>query len=365
MNKIRKKTRSLTFSGSLSRAPLGGYLWLVMALIMGLMPYASAVHAEEIKLARQAVTATKALSLGQADQMAQAAKAFSLIKPAKAGLLAKHAQAVKLAKRGNGLEVGDEIVPVGVRSVEVKAPTVNPVFYDATTISGDNLAKARVNKQIVIATVHVTLKGEDGTVKATLSDAPTKGTAWKVGLPGGVKVAKGDTVTVYQQIGEDKSLEVTAKAQASKASTVTLTMPTGEIWIEQTSSNIVNDDEQAEAIEMLKNANTDIVNDFKAVKFSIEGTDHAYYEVTYSDGSTSGKIAAMDLKIKTVTAKSAAPTIHKVQVTDGQIIVTLEKKLPKVRNFILSKTLTRTNTIIFAMVETVKWTNLTHKRCLK
>lgn len=57
MNKIRKKTRSLTFSGSLSRAPLGGYLWLVMALIMGLMPYASAVHAEEIKLARQAVTA--------------------------------------------------------------------------------------------------------------------------------------------------------------------------------------------------------------------------------------------------------------------------------------------------------------------
>ena len=152
---------------------------------------------------------------------------------------------------GDGLEIGPEIIgqPVGAA---VKTPTVDPVFYDATTISGGNLAKDRVNKKLVIATVHVTLKGEDGTEKANLSVTPTSGTTWKVDLPGGVKVAKGDTVTVYQQIGEDKSPEVTKNAQPSKASTVTLKMPTGEIWIEHPDANLVNKDEQAEALEMLK-----------------------------------------------------------------------------------------------------------------
>ncbi|WP_311531272.1 YSIRK-type signal peptide-containing protein, partial [uncultured Anaerococcus sp.] len=92
------------------------------------------------------------------------------------------------------LELGPELVGDPVTAA-VKAPTINPVFYDATTISGANLAKAKVNKKNVIATVYVTLKSEDGTVKATLSVTPTSGTAWKVDLPKGVKVEKGDTVT--------------------------------------------------------------------------------------------------------------------------------------------------------------------------
>ena len=80
------------------------------------------------------------------------------------------------------LEIGPEIVGEAVTQIEVKAPTVNPVLYDATTISGGNLAKAKVNKKTVIATVHVTLKGEDGTVKAELSVTPKSGTKWKVDL---------------------------------------------------------------------------------------------------------------------------------------------------------------------------------------
>ena len=212
-----------------------------------------------------------------------------------------------------------------VMAAAVKAPTVDPVFYDATTISGGNLAKTRVNKQLVIATVHVILKDSSGTEKANLSVTPTDGTTWKVDLPGVVKVAKGDTVTVYQQIGEDKSPEVTANAQQSKASTVTLKMPEGEIWIEQTSSNQVNDDEQAEAIEMLKKANPDIANDFDLnlkkpkTKFSIDGTDHAYYEVTYTDGSTSGKIEAPNLKIKQVTEHSRGATLGSITIVDNVI----------------------------------------------
>ena len=206
-----------------------------------------------------------------------------------------------------------------VMAATVKAPTVNPVFYDATTISGANLAKAKVNKETVIATVHVTLKGEGGKVKATLTDNPTSGTTWKVDLPGGVKVEKGDTVTVYQQIGEDKSPEVTKTAQPSKASTVTLTMPTGEIWIEQTSSNIVNEDEQAEAVQMLKDANTSIAGDIKSVKFTIDGTQHAYYEVTYKDGSTPGKLEAPNLTIKQVTETSRSPEIGSITIVDNVV----------------------------------------------
>ena len=241
---------------------------------------------------------------------------------------------------GDGLEIGPEIIGQPVRKVDVKTPAVDPVFYDATTISGGKLAKARVDKKLVIATVYVTLKGEDGTEKANLSVTPTSGTTWKVDLPGGVKVAKGDTVTVYQQIGEDKSPEVTVSAKPSKASTVTLKMPTGEIWIEHPDANLVNEDEQAEAIEMLKGANPDIAQDFKSVKFSIDYTDHAYYEVTYTDGSTSGKIEATGLKINQVTDTSTGLTIQKVQVTDGQIIVTLHNEVAQDTKFYFVKSFT-------------------------
>lgn len=74
--------------------------------------------------------------------------------------------------------------------IDVKKPSVNPVLYGATTISGANLAKAKVNKKTVIATVYVTLKGENGTVKATLSVTPTSGTKWSVKLPEGKKLKK-------------------------------------------------------------------------------------------------------------------------------------------------------------------------------
>ena len=206
-----------------------------------------------------------------------------------------------------------------VRQSEVKSPSVNPVLYDATTISGGDLAKARINRKLVIATVHVSLKDSGGNEKANLSVTPTGGTKWKVDLPEGKKVEKGDTVTVYQQIGEDKSPEVTANAQPSKASTVTLTMPSGEIWIEQTSSNIVNEDEQAEAVKMLKDANTAIAGDIKSVKFSIDGTNHAYYEVTYDDDSTSGKVEATNLQIRQVTETSRGAKLNEITIVDNVI----------------------------------------------
>ena len=224
-------------------------------------------------------------------------------------------------KDAGELDISTEYVPEVVRQIDVKAPSVNSVFYDDTTISGAKLAKYRdkVNRKTIIATVHVILKDSGGNEKANLSVTPKSGTTWEVKLPEGKKVEKGDTVTVYQQIGEDKSPEVTAKAQESKASTVTLTMPTGEIWIEQTSSNIVNEAEQAEAVKMFNNKNAEIASDIESVKFSIIGKDHAYYEVTYTDGSTSGKIEATNLQIKQVTDYSRKANFDEITIADNVI----------------------------------------------
>ena len=108
-----------------------------------------------------------------------------------------------------------------------------------------------------------------------------------------------------------------------------LQMPTGEILIEQTSSNQVNDDEQAEAVQMFNNVNTAIAGDIKSVKFSINTAAHAYYEVTYTDGSTSGKIEATNLKIKQVTDYSQSPSIEKTYVADGKITITFKNEIAK------------------------------------
>ena len=236
---------------------------------------------------------------------------------------------------GDGLELGPEIVDQPVRQSTVDTPTIFPVFVDATTISGGKLQRGRVDGKTVRGTVYVTLKDKNGNEKATVSVTPTSGSTWKVNLPAGVTVAEGDTVTAYQTFNGATSAVATAKAQSSMAveNKDKLKMPVGEIWIEHPNANLVNEDEQAEAIEKLKGANPDIAQDFKSVKFSIDYTDHAYYEVTYTDGSTSGKIEATDLKIKEVTETSAAPTIQKVQVTDGQIIVTLHKEVAEGTKF--------------------------------
>ena len=220
-------------------------------------------------------------------------------------------------------EMSPEIMLNAVTKIDVKDPTVNPILYDDTAISGGSLAKYRdkVKKETIIATVHVTLRGKDGTVKANLSVTPTTGTTWKVDLPEGKKVEEGDTVTVYQQIGEDKSQEVTKTAQPSKASSVTLTMPTGEFWIEQYVANIVNADEKAEAIDLLKKANPDIAKDIKSVEFKITGVDPkvASYTVTYKDNSTTEEIPAPGLTVKKVTETSRSPEIDSITIVDNVI----------------------------------------------
>ena len=232
---------------------------------------------------------------------------------------------------------------VEVNAASIPAPTITEAFIGTNTISGGNVHRERVDGKVVRGTIHVTLKDKNGEVKAdNLSVTPRSGTDWTVKLPVGVTIAEGDKVYVKQEFQGNFSDEVVVEAKQSLENIHKdkLTMPSGKIWIEDTSASLVNEDEQAEAIEMLKKANPDIASDFKSAKFSIDGTDHAYYEVTYTDKSTSGKIEATDLRIKPVTETSAAPTIEKVQVTDGQIIVTLEKEVAAGTKFYFIKEFT-------------------------
>ncbi|MDK8274001.1 InlB B-repeat-containing protein [Varibaculum cambriense] len=242
---------------------------------------------------------------------------------------------------GDGLEIGPEIIGQPVRAV--KPPTVNIVSPGDKTVSGKLTIGAGQRKSRKLdVTIRVIVNRQAGGTEEKTVTIPygDKSQDWTVTLDS--ELAEGDKVTVTQEAGGEISGGVVreVKKPLSDQHKDDLKMPTGEIWIEQTSSNQVSVDEHAEAIEMLKNANPDIAKDFKEVKFSIDGTDHAYYEVTYTDKSTSGKIEAKDLKIKTVTEKSAAPTIEKVQVTDRQIIVTLDKEVAAGTKFYFVKNFT-------------------------
>lgn len=212
----------------------------------------------------------------------------------------------------------------------VPAPTITKAFIGTNTISGGNLHRGKINGKNARGTVHVTLKDSSGTAKATVSVTPKSGTTWTVKLPKGVTIAEGDTVTAYQEFNGQKSTETTANAMDSlaKQNKDKLQMPTGEIYIEQTSSNQVNDDEQAEAVEMFNKANTAIAGDIKSVKFSIDTAEHAYYEITYTDGSKSGKVEATNLTIKQVTEYSRNANLNKITIVDNVIKGKLEGKGP-------------------------------------
>ena len=222
-------------------------------------------------------------------------------------------------------------------------PKVNKISIGDKTVSGIlTMGAGQRNSKKLDFTIHVRVERKaGGTEEKSVTVAHTeKNQNWTVALDS--ELVEGDKVTVKQEYNNEISEGVVLEVKKTFADQHKdkIKMPAGEIWIEQTSSNQVNDDEQAEAVQMLKNANPDIAKDFKSIKFSIDGTDHAYYEVVYTDKSTSGKIEAPNLKIKTVTETSATPTIEKVQVTDGQIIVTLEKEVAAGTKFYFVKNFT-------------------------
>ena len=167
----------------------------------------------------------------------------------------------------------------------------------------------------------------NGEVKGTYTQEKRVKPSVKIKISEPLKV--GDKVKAILKGSDGAQIAATEEATAKKAKPKKneeykdkLKMPTGEIWIEQYVANIVNEEEKAEALDMLKKANTtEIANDIKSIDFEIVGvgTKTASYTVTYDDNSKSDKILAPNLTVKQVTEYSAATNVKNLVVTDTKI----------------------------------------------
>ena len=216
-----------------------------------------------------------------------------------------------------------------------KSPKVNPMFLGNTEITGSvtmGKNQRKIKKIDITITVTVNRKAGGTEVKNVVVPHTQTSQDWSVTLDS--PLVEGDTVTVTQAYGGETSDAgdpiVPEKAMKDKYKD-TLKMPTGEIWIEQYVANIVNDEEKAEALDLLKKANPTIANDISSIDFKIEGvgTKTASYTVTYKDNSQTEKILAPNLTVKEVTQYSAATNVEKIVVTDTKITGKLvpQKKL--------------------------------------
>lgn len=212
---------------------------------------------------------------------------------------------------------------VEVKAAGVPAPTIDKVFYDATIISGAGVHRARVSGKTIRGTIHLTLKNGD-TLKHETSVTPNSGKTWSVSLPKNVKVEPGDVVRVYQEFDGQNSPEVTANAEPSMAYNHKndLKMPSGDFYLEQFSSNIISEDEKAEALQMLKDSNPSFSDKIASIEFSIKGIEEnkkAYYIVKYTDNSKTEEIQAPNMKIIKVTEHSRGYTVEPYNVVSTVI----------------------------------------------
>ena len=206
----------------------------------------------------------------------------------------------------------------------VEKPTVNPVFSGAETITGKVLMGSgqrksrKIDFTIYIEVVHSNGKTENLTtvVKYNVS-SPN----WSVSVSPALTTM--DTIKVRQEYAGNVSETIEITPQKSKKDLYAdkLQMPSGEIWIEQYVANIVNADEKAEAMDLLKKANPTIAKDIKSVEFIITGvtTKTASYKVTYDDNSVSEEIQAPGLTIKKVTETSRSPEIGSITIVDNVV----------------------------------------------
>lgn len=221
---------------------------------------------------------------------------------------------------GDGLEIGPEIIGQPVSAVA--NPTVDSLSAGDKTVSGKLTIGAGQRKARKLdVTIRVIVNRQaGGTEEKTVTILHTnRKSDWTVTLDN--ELVAGDKVTVKQEAGGDISegvvLEV--KKGLNDQHKDELKMPSGEIWIEQTVANIVNAEEQAEALRLVKEANPAIAGDIASVELKINGTSQPKINVTYTDTTTSGEIEAPSLTVKQVTETSIGANISDITVVDNEI----------------------------------------------
>ena len=217
-------------------------------------------------------------------------------------------------------------VEVRAADPELRAPTIKPVSPGDTVISGSGAGQLNIDGQRVYATVHVILKGEDGTEKATGSFTRKRSASWKVTLS--VPAAAGDTVIAYNQVNDVKSAETTVKVELLLADKYNgkLIMPTLEVWSEDT--NVLEADAVEDIVSAFKEANNALTpigdKNFEANLNQTNGIavagDGKSLTVTFSDGSKIENFNISDkVTVKEITEVSTAPTINTLKVVDSKI----------------------------------------------
>lgn len=174
------------------------------------------------------------------------------------------------------LEISEPLASQSVRAAN--EPVVDKISVGSKTISGDikmGAGQRRARNLTFTITVTVNRKA-GGTEEKTISIPPAqrKGT-WSVTLDSAL--AEGDEVTVTEVGATSKTVTIKVQPSLKNQHNDDLKMPKGEIWIEDTGANLVNDEEKAEAFELLKAANPTIAKDFKSIEFSIVGDQKAFY----------------------------------------------------------------------------------------
>ena len=218
----------------------------------------------------------------------------------------------------DGLEIGPVTIGQPVR--EAGEPKVDTISVGNKTISGNiKMGSGQRKAKNLTFTITVTVNRKaGGTEEKTVSIPPTqRKTTWSVTLDSAL--AEGDKVTVTEVGETSKTITIEVQPSLKNQHNDDLKMPKGEIWIEQTVANIVNEEEHAEAFDLLKAANPTIAKDFKSIEFSIEGVQKAFYTVTYTDNSVTDKIEAPELTIKQVTETSIGATVGDITVVDNVI----------------------------------------------
>lgn len=233
------------------------------------------------------------------------------------------------------LEISDENVAEAVRGTKeidpkLTKPTINPVAIGANIVTGNGLAGAGRRKHATgPCKIHVTVTDGEGNKIETKTfsigpkERPKKGEPqWSVTLDSPVQ--KGYKIVAQQELDgkfSNESDPYIVKELLAEQHKNDLKMPSGDFYLEQYVANILNDDEKAEALDLLKKANPAIAKDIKSVEFTITGatTKTASYVVTYTDNSVSEEIQAPGLTIKPVTETSRSPEIGSITIVDNVI----------------------------------------------
>lgn len=210
-------------------------------------------------------------------------------------------------------------------------PVITMAAAGSKEVKGKGLLGSGRRKALnITTTIYVTVKNgsdvieEASTVIGPKETPKSDGVSgiWTVNLQN--ELVAGQTVYVKQKCNDDMSEEVSAVVKETLASKHKndLTMPSGDFYLEQFSSNIINDDEKAEALEILKAANPSFANYIESIEFSIkdiEGNKKAYYIVNYTDQSKSEEKQAPNLNIVKVTEHSRTYTLEPYNVVSTVI----------------------------------------------